>query len=171
MTCCDGAAGDADAALAFDTYCYRVRSYVGAYLAALGSADAVVFTGGVGENAAPVRAAALAGLERLGVTIDPGRNDAAGRGARRISPDGSGVAVLVVPADEELEIARPGGRPARRGRVRRWLSGPPGGPSSPRAATGRRPTGQRPTGQGMAGWRAWWSSARPLRPRPPRRCP
>ena len=60
----------------------------------------------MGENAAPVRAAALAGLERLGVTIDPGRNEAAGGGARRISPDGSGVAVLVVPADEELEIAR-----------------------------------------------------------------
>jgi acetate kinase len=100
------AAGDADAVLAFDTYCYRVRSYVGAYLAALGSADAVVFTGGVGEHAAPVRAAALAGLERLGIAVDPARNDADTPGARRISPDGAGVAVLVVPADEELEIAR-----------------------------------------------------------------
>jgi acetate kinase len=98
--------GDAGAVLAFDTYCHRLRSYVGAYLATLGGADAVVFTGGVGEHAAPVRAASLAGLERLGIAVDADRNASDAGGARLISPDGSGVAVLVIPADEELEIAR-----------------------------------------------------------------
>jgi acetate kinase len=100
------AAGDADAALAFDVYCHRVKSYVGAYLAVLGRADAVVFTGGVGEHAAPVRAASLAGLEGFGIAVDPARNEADAAGVRRVSPDGAGVPVLVVPADEELEIAR-----------------------------------------------------------------
>ncbi len=100
------AAGDPDAALAFDVYCHRVKSYVGAYLAVLGGADAVVFTGGVGENAAPVRAASLSGLERLGIVVDPARNSAGGEGVRSVSPDGAAVPVLVVPADEELEIAR-----------------------------------------------------------------
>ena len=98
--------GDADATLAFDVYCHRVKSYVGAYLAVLGRADAVVFTGGVGENAAPVRAASMAGLEGFGITVDPGRNAAPGVGVRAVSPDGTAVPVLVVPADEELEIAR-----------------------------------------------------------------
>lgn len=98
--------GDAGAALAFDTYCHRVRSYVGAYLAVLGGADAVVFTGGVGEHAAPVRAASLAGLEGFGIAVDPARNEAPGDGPRLVSPDGGPVRVLVVPADEELEIAR-----------------------------------------------------------------
>jgi acetate kinase len=104
--------GDSDAALAVDVYCHRVKTYVGAYLAVLGRADAVVFTGGVGENAAPVRAASLAGLEGFGIAVDPARNAAGaqrgedGRGARPVSPDGAAVPVLVVPADEELEIAR-----------------------------------------------------------------
>jgi len=100
------AAGDVDATLAFDVYCHRVKSYVGAYLAVLGRADAVVFTGGVGENAAPVRAASLAGLEGLGIAVDPDRNTAPEEGVRSVSPDGAAVPVLVVPADEELEIAR-----------------------------------------------------------------
>jgi acetate kinase len=98
--------GDGDAALALEVYCHRVRKYVGAYYAVLGRVDAVVFTAGVGENDAWVRAHALAGLERLGIEVDPARNEASGSGARRISPDGAEVAVLVVPTDEELEIAR-----------------------------------------------------------------
>ena len=97
------AAGDAAAALAFDVYCHRIRSYVGAYYAVLGRLDAIAFTAGVGENAAPVREAALTGLERLGIEVDPVRNE--GRGERLISPDGTGVAVCVVPTDEEREIA------------------------------------------------------------------
>jgi acetate kinase len=99
-------AGDGDAALALEVYCHRIRKYVGAYYAVLGRVDAVVFTAGVGENDAWVRAHALAGLERLGIEVDPARNEASGSGARRVSPDGAEVAVLVVPTDEELEIAR-----------------------------------------------------------------
>jgi acetate kinase len=99
-------AGDPDAELALDVYCYRIRCYVGAYYAALGRLDAISFTAGVGENSAAVRERALAGLDRLGIAVDPDRNAAARREARIISPDGSAVAVLVVPTDEELEIAR-----------------------------------------------------------------
>jgi acetate kinase len=98
--------GDAVACAAFDVYVHRLRKYVGGYLAVLGGADAITFTAGVGENNARVRRAVCAGLERLGVMISDERNDGAGDGARRISADGSAVAVLVVPTDEELAIAR-----------------------------------------------------------------
>ncbi|TCB97691.1 acetate kinase [Micromonospora zingiberis] len=98
------AAGDAAAALAFDVYCRRITGYVGAYYALLGRVDAVTFTAGVGEHAAPVRAAALAGLDRLGITVDADRN--AGSGDRFISPAGAEVAVCVIGTDEEREIAR-----------------------------------------------------------------
>ncbi|TIH28922.1 acetate/propionate family kinase [Subtercola vilae] len=101
------AAGDEPARLALDVYAHRVKQYVGAYIAQLGGADAIVFTAGVGENSAPVRALALAGLEALGIRLDPARNTASReRGARRISSDDSAVEVLVVPTNEELEIAR-----------------------------------------------------------------
>ena len=99
-------AGDADAALALDVWAHRIRHYVGAYLAQLGGLDALVFTAGVGENAPDLRALALAGLEFLGLHVDPERNVAPFRAARTISPDGSAVAVLVVPTNEELSIAR-----------------------------------------------------------------
>ena len=99
-------AGSRDARLALDVYCYRLRKYVGAYYAALGRVDAIVFTAGIGENDAEVRARSLARLERLGVVIDPARNASSRRDARSISPDGADVAVLVVPTNEELEIAR-----------------------------------------------------------------
>ena len=95
-------AGDAAAELALDVYCYRIRKYVGAYLAALGGADAIAFTAGVGENDAVVRARSLAGLERLGIVVDSGRNEA---GETVISPDGAAVTVLVIATDEELEMA------------------------------------------------------------------
>jgi acetate kinase len=98
------AAGDAAAALAFEVYCRRITAYVGAYYALLGRVDAVTFTAGVGENAADVRAAALANLERLGIVVSPERN-ATGTGERIISPEGAEVAVCVVPTDEEREIA------------------------------------------------------------------
>ncbi|MFF3864872.1 acetate/propionate family kinase [Micromonospora sp. NPDC001898] len=97
-------AGDPAAALAFDVYRRRITGYVGAYYALLGRVDAVTFTAGVGEHAAAVRTAALAGLERLGIAVDPGRN--AGSGDRVISPDGTEVAVCVIGTDEEREIAR-----------------------------------------------------------------
>ncbi len=99
------AAGDPAAELAFDVYCHRLRKYVGAYYAVLGTVDAVVFTGGVGENSGAVRSACLSGLSRLGIEVDLDRNAAPTGGARAVSPDGSEVAVLVVPTNEEWEIA------------------------------------------------------------------
>lgn len=99
-------AGDAASVTAFDVYTHRLRSYVGAYAAQLGRVDAIVFTAGVGENSPVVRGTALAGLEGFGVEIDEVRNASAERGARRISSDASRTAVLVVPTNEELEIAR-----------------------------------------------------------------
>lgn len=99
--------GDEPARLAFDVYVHRLRAYAGAYLAQLGGVDVISFTAGVGENNAEVRAAALATLGFAGVRIDPDRNAAARRGEiTRISADDSAVDVLVVPTDEELEIAR-----------------------------------------------------------------
>ncbi|QLQ37629.1 acetate/propionate family kinase [Micromonospora robiginosa] len=96
--------GDPAAALAFDVYCRRITGYVGAYYALLGRVDAVAFTAGVGEHAAAVRAASLAGLDRLGIAVDPARNE--GTGDRVVSPDGAEVTVLVIGTDEEREIAR-----------------------------------------------------------------
>lgn len=101
------AAGDEDARLAFDVYVHRLRAYAGAYLAQLGGADVIAFTAGVGENDPEVREAALATLGFAGVRVDAERNRAARRGeVARISADDSAATVLVVPTDEELEIAR-----------------------------------------------------------------
>ncbi|MEU3511389.1 acetate kinase [Streptomyces longwoodensis] len=97
--------GDEAAALAFDLYVHRLKKYIGAYYAVLGTVDAVAFTAGVGENAAPVREAAVAGLEGLGLAVDPERNAARGDRPRIVSPEAARVAVAVVPTDEELEIA------------------------------------------------------------------
>ncbi|MGW7289505.1 acetate kinase [Streptomyces sp. NPDC054847] len=98
--------GDERARLAFDIYVHRLKKYIGAYYAVLGRVDAVAFTAGVGENAAPVREAAVAGLEEMGLVVDPGLNAARSDTARLISPEYARVAVAVVPTDEELEIAR-----------------------------------------------------------------
>lgn len=98
--------GDAAATLAFEVYVHRLRAYAGAYLAQLGGVDVISFTAGVGENAPRVRAAALETLGFAGVQLDPARNEARERGIRIISREDSAVAVLVVPTDEELEIAR-----------------------------------------------------------------
>lgn len=99
-------AGEERALLALEVYAHRLKAYIGAYLAQLGGVDVISFTAGVGENSAPVRAAALAGLERLGIELDAERNAARSGEARVISTDDSPVTVLVVPTDEELEIAR-----------------------------------------------------------------
>lgn len=98
-------AGDERARLAFDIYIHRLKKYIGAYYAVLGRVDAVAFTAGVGENAAPVREAAVAGLEGLGLAVDGGLNAVRGDGARLVSPADARVAVAVVPTDEEMEIA------------------------------------------------------------------
>jgi acetate kinase len=98
--------GDGSAQLAYDVFIHRLRKYVGAYLAILGRTDVLSFTAGVGENAASVRLDALSGLQGLGIDIDEQRNTRPAKGARRISTDASPIAVLVVPTNEELAIAR-----------------------------------------------------------------
>jgi acetate kinase len=98
--------GDSSAQLAYDVFIHRLRKYVGAYVAVLGHTDVVTFTAGVGENVASVRKDALNGLQGLGIEIDEQRNTQPARGPRRISADGSRIAVLVVPTNEELAIAR-----------------------------------------------------------------
>ncbi len=100
------ATGDANAQLALDVWVHRVRSYLGAYYALLGSVDVITFTAGVGENDARARELVMADLAGLGISVDPVRNAESSRGARVISPDGSPVTVLVVPTNEELAIAR-----------------------------------------------------------------
>ncbi|WP_440312024.1 acetate/propionate family kinase [Leucobacter chromiireducens] len=101
-------AGDAEAQLAIDVTTHRIRHYLGAYLATLGGADVVSFTAGVGENNAALRADVCAGLEWFGIRIDPELNAAASGASepRRISAPDSRVEILVVPTDEEAEIAR-----------------------------------------------------------------
>jgi acetate kinase len=99
------AGGDEGASRALAVFTYRIRKYVGAYLAALGRTDAVVFTAGIGENSASVRRQVCEGLERLGISLDLGANEAPGHGARDVSRAGSATRVLVVPTDEELLIA------------------------------------------------------------------
>ncbi|MET7333100.1 acetate kinase [Nonomuraea sp. NPDC005650] len=97
---------DPEARLALAVYTRRVRKYVGAYYALLGRVDAIVFTGGVGEHDAATRAESLAGLDRLGIAVDPALNLAESAAERAVSPPGAEVAVLVIPTDEEWEIAR-----------------------------------------------------------------
>jgi acetate kinase len=98
---------DRRARLAIEIFCYRVRKYIGAYLAALGGADAVVFTGGVGQNAPVVRAAILEGLGWLGLELDEAANaETVGNRSARITQEGSRLAAWVIPTDEELLIAR-----------------------------------------------------------------
>ncbi|QNI05445.1 acetate kinase [Mycobacterium kubicae] len=100
------ASGDSAAKLAYDVFIHRLRKYVGAYLAVLGHTDAVTFTGGIGENDVAVRRDALAGMAELGIEVDEDLNAAPASGARVISATGSRIAVLVVPTNEELAIAR-----------------------------------------------------------------
>ena len=101
-------AGDARALTALKTFCYRVRKYIGAYVAAMGGLDVVIFTAGIGQGSAGVRAMALQGLECMGIRLSEERNRLAIRGTEiaRISTDDSSVTVLVVPTDEERMIAR-----------------------------------------------------------------
>lgn len=100
------AAHDARSALAVRMFCYRVRKYIGAYLAALGGADAIIFGGGIGEHAAEVRSRICAGLESLGIVLDEAANRAASGHEACISAPQSRVRVQVIPLDEELYMAR-----------------------------------------------------------------
>ncbi|CCZ48456.1 acetate kinase [Bacteroides sp. CAG:661] len=98
------AAGDPKAVLAENMYFYRIKKYIGAYAAALGGVDVIVFTGGVGENQASARWGACSGLEFMGVKLDAEKNKVRGEEAV-ISTDDSKVKVVVIPTDEELMIA------------------------------------------------------------------
>ena len=97
---------DRRARVAIDVFCYRARKYVGAFLAAMGGADGIVFTGGIGENSPEIRAQICAGLEWAGVKIDPERNKAMVGKEGKISTDDSRLAAYAIPTDEELLIAR-----------------------------------------------------------------
>jgi acetate kinase len=99
------AAGDRRAALAMSIYCYRVKKYIGAYSAAIGRVPAVVFTAGVGENAAGVRARILENLEPLGYVLDAEKNSAAAGSELDVAAASSPIRILVVPTNEELVIA------------------------------------------------------------------
>jgi len=100
------AAGDGNARTALEVYLHRIKGYVGNYYAQLGHVDAIAFTAGIGENDDIVRLGSLSGLERLGIRVDPARNAGRKKQITVISPDDSEVTVLVVPTNEELEIAR-----------------------------------------------------------------
>jgi len=93
--------------LAVEIFCYRARKYIGAFLAAAGGAEAIVFTGGIGENSAEIRSRICKGLEWMGLELDQKQNDSAGAEAEgRISTDSSRLAAFVIATDEELLIAR-----------------------------------------------------------------
>jgi acetate kinase len=99
-------ADDAGARLAVDVYCYRARKYIGAYLAALGGADAILFGGGVGEHAPEVRAQILTGLDGLGIVLDADANRAAVGAERCISHPSSAAGMWVIPVDEAVILAQ-----------------------------------------------------------------
>jgi acetate kinase len=97
--------GNRDAAVALDVFVYQIKKTIGAYAAAMGGLDAISFTGGIGENAAGLRASCCDGLEFLGVKLDPERNQK-GTGDRVISSADSSVGVVVLGTNEELIVAR-----------------------------------------------------------------
>jgi acetate kinase len=99
-------AGDANAGLAYEMYTYRIKKYVGAYAAVLNGLDALVFTAGVGENDARVREMVCRDMEYLGMYFDAEKNQVRSREIREITRPDSPVKVLVIPTNEELEIAR-----------------------------------------------------------------
>jgi acetate kinase len=98
--------GDQRAGLALDMYAYRLKKYIGMYSAVLGRVDALVFTAGIGENSPVVRGLACADLENLGIRLDGEKNAEGSKEAREIQAGGSEVKILVIPTNEELEIAQ-----------------------------------------------------------------
>ena len=91
--------------LALKIFCYRLKKYIGSYLAVLGGVDCIIFTGGIGENAAIVREFTCQGLDNLGICLDARKNIQESRGTFEIQTDRGRVKILVVPTDEEFEIA------------------------------------------------------------------
>ncbi|WPP51694.1 acetate kinase [Catalinimonas niigatensis] len=97
--------GDQAATLALEMYTYRIKKYLGAYLAVIGPLDAIIFTAGVGENSTMIREKSCAGLEHLGIRLNPAKNLQKQKGIQEIQDEESAVKILVVPTDEELSIA------------------------------------------------------------------
>ena len=100
------AEGDFRAQLAIEMVCYRIKKYIGAYLAALGGLDALVFTAGIGEKSPLIRAGSCQGLGHLGIEVDPEKNNRKSKEAFEIQSEDSSVRVLVIPTNEEFEIAQ-----------------------------------------------------------------
>jgi acetate kinase len=98
--------GNERAKLAIDVFCYRIKKYIGSFLAAMDGADALIFAGGIGENAPAIRARACEGMEWLGVSIDAAKNSQAVGTVADITGAGSRTGIWVIPTDEELLIAR-----------------------------------------------------------------
>jgi acetate kinase len=111
---------DRRAKLAIDIFCLRVKKYIGAYLAEMGGADAIVFTGGIGENSPPIRQRICSGLEWLGIEIDEETNGQlyGGKEGEAGKPSGK-IKIFVIPTNEELLIARDTARSVRNA-PRRW---------------------------------------------------
>lgn len=98
-------AGDSRAKLALEMFCYRIQKYIGAYHAVLGRLDALIFTAGIGENSALIRKRCCQGLSHLDIAVDPTKNECRSEEAFEIQTETSTVKVLVIPTNEELEIA------------------------------------------------------------------
>ena len=109
--------GNDRAKLAIDTFCYRIKKYIGAYAAVLGSVDAIVFTGGIGENASLIRERSCEGLEHLGIAIDAAKNEAAMGNIAEIQKDDAPVRFSRYGTDEEREIAQTDRSCHREGKV------------------------------------------------------
>lgn len=99
-------AGDDEAILAYKMYAYHIKKYIGSYAAVLNGVDAVVFTGGVGENDSLTRKLSLENMEYLGLRLDDSKNESAGKGIVEINTKDSPAKILIVPTNEELEIAK-----------------------------------------------------------------
>lgn len=99
-------AGEPSAMLAIEMYCYRIKKYIGAYAAALGRVDAIVFTAGIGEHNPVIRAKACQNLQQLGVELDEQKNESSASGAKSFHADDSRVELWVIPTNEELEMAQ-----------------------------------------------------------------
>ena len=97
--------GNHKAQIALDILCYQIKRYIGSYIAAMGGVDGIVFTAGIGENSATVRAKSLEGLEKLGIAIDPEKNQVRGKEVN-ITREGFPVQVMIIPTNEEWVIAK-----------------------------------------------------------------
>lgn len=98
--------GDSKAALAIEMFCYQIKKYIGAYAAALGTVDGIVFTAGIGENDDIIREKVCENMAGIGIEIDLGKNNLPGSAARAVHRKNSRVAICVIPTNEELQIAR-----------------------------------------------------------------